>query len=226
MKTITIKPRHNQCQKPRGWLGRIFLRNMNSRHSKVTDWGLSLILIEKQYVILDVGCGGGRTLSKLAEAVSEGRVYGIDHSEESVATSPKTNANWISMGRVEVRLGSVSQLPFADEMFDLITAVETHFWWSNLQDGMREIGRVLKTGGKLVLIAEVYKGASSTMSRLVEKHAPQTGLVLLDVQSSTATCSRARVFSHSEITTKPEKGWICAVGIKAPGASPVPAADL
>lgn len=48
----------------------------------------------------------------------------------------------LRLGRVEVWLGSVSQLPFSDEMFDLVTAVETHFWWSNLQDGMREISRV------------------------------------------------------------------------------------
>src|SRR5690348_16197969 len=147
MKTITIRPRRNQCQKPQGWLGRIFLWNMNSRHSRVTDWGLSHVDIERQYTLLDVGCGGGRTLSKLAADAIEGRVYGVDHSEESVATSQKTNAKWTAMGRVEIRLGSVSQLPFADEMFDLVSAVETHFWWSNLQQDMREISRVLKVGG-------------------------------------------------------------------------------
>lgn len=214
MKTVTIRPRQNQCQKPQGWLGRIFLRNMNSRHSRVTDWGLSHVGIEKQYTVLDVGCGGGRTLSKLAAAVTEGRVYGIDHSEESIATSQKTNAKWIAMGRVEVRLGSVSQLPFADAMFDLVTAVETHFWWSNLQEDTREISRVLKTGGKLVLIAEVYKGASSTMSRLIEKHAPKTGLVLLDVEEHRELFANSG-FSQIEIVTQPEKGWICAVGAKA-----------
>ena len=214
MKTVAIKPRHNQCQKPHGWLGRIFLRNMNSRHSKVTDWGLSHIAIEKQYTILDVGCGGGRTLSKLAALVTQGKVHGVDHSEQSVATSQKTNAEWIAMGRVDLRLGSVSQLPFADGMFDLVTAVETHFWWSNLQEGMREISRVLKIGGKLVLIAEVYKGASSTMSRLIEKHAPKTGLLLLDVQEHRELFAEAG-FSHVEITTQPEKGWICVVGTRA-----------
>lgn len=214
MKTITIKPRRNQCQKPQGWLGRIFLWNMNSRHSRVTDWGLSHVDIEKQYTILDVGCGGGRTLSKLAAEAIEGRVYGVDHSEESVATSQKTNAKWTAMGRVEIRLGSVSQLPFADEMFDLVTAVETHFWWSNLQQDMREISRVLKVGGKLVLIAEVYKGASSTMSRLIEKHAPKTGLLLLDAQEHRELFANAG-FSQIEITTQPEQGWICAVGTKA-----------
>jgi ubiquinone/menaquinone biosynthesis C-methylase UbiE len=75
----------NQCQKPTGWLGRFVLWNMNSRHSKVTDCGLSNIEVQRQDVILDVGCGGGRTVSKLAAMASEGRVYGIDFSRTSVA---------------------------------------------------------------------------------------------------------------------------------------------
>lgn len=56
-------------------------------------------------------------------------------------------------------------------MFDLVTAVETHFWWPNLQADMREIFRVLKAGGKLIVIAEVYKGANTTVVRLAEKYA-------------------------------------------------------
>jgi ubiquinone/menaquinone biosynthesis C-methylase UbiE len=122
----------SQCKKPRAWLGRLTLLRMNASHSKLTDWGLAQIGIDKQYTILDVGCGGGRTISKLVEIASQGKVYGVDYSEESVAASKKTNARAIDAGRVEVRHRSVSQLPFSDGMFDLVTAVETHFWWPNL----------------------------------------------------------------------------------------------
>src|SRR5215467_10341187 len=104
--------RESQCKKPRGWIGRWVLRNMNARHSDVTDWGLRQISIGQSYTILDVGCGGGKTLSKLAERAQQGKVYGIDYSEESVAASKRTNARWVAMGRVEVLHCSVSQLPF------------------------------------------------------------------------------------------------------------------
>jgi len=60
---------------------------MNISHSKVTDWGLSHICIAAADTILDVGCGGGRTLSKLAARATQGKVYGVDDSEESVAAS-------------------------------------------------------------------------------------------------------------------------------------------
>ena len=126
-------PRVNQCQKPAGWFGRFTLWNMNSRHSKVTDWGLSHISIHAHDVVLDVGCGGGRTVSKLAAIATQGKVYGIDHSTESVAMAMRTNKQWIDVARVEVREASVSRLPFSDGAFDVITAVETHFWWPALR---------------------------------------------------------------------------------------------
>jgi ubiquinone/menaquinone biosynthesis C-methylase UbiE len=205
--------RTSQLQKPTGWLGRLTLRNMNSRHSKLTDWGLEHVSIEQPYTILDAGCGGGRTLSKLAERATQGKVYGVDYSEESVAVSKRTNASWIETGRVEVRLASVSQLPFPAGMFDLVTAVETHFWWSSLPSDMREIFRVVKPGGKLIVIAEVYKGANTTVSRLAEKYAPQTGMTLLDVAGHRELFTQAG-FSDVQIIEERQKGWICGIGSK------------
>src|SRR5437016_1660344 len=105
MRTVTINPRVNQCQKPIGWLGRFLLWRMNSGHSKLTDWGLTHISVGPHDTILDVGCGGGRTVDKLAASATQGKVYGVDYSEESVAASKRTNAHWIKTGRVEVRHG-------------------------------------------------------------------------------------------------------------------------
>jgi ubiquinone/menaquinone biosynthesis C-methylase UbiE len=186
---------------------------MNSRHSKVTDWGMAHVSLERHYTILDVGCGGGRTVSKLAAMAAQGKVYGVDFSEASVAASKRTNARWIEMGRVEIRHGSVSQLPFPDGMFDLITAVETHFWWPNLPGDMREVFRVLKPGGMLILIAEVYKGANTTMARLCEKYAPQTGLKLLSIDEHRELLAKTG-FSDVQVDTDPGKGWICVTGKK------------
>jgi ubiquinone/menaquinone biosynthesis C-methylase UbiE len=90
----------NQCSKPTGWLGRISLWRMNASHSKLTDWGLSHLSIEKERSILDVGCGGGRTVSKLAAIATLGKVYGIDYSDQSVAATKRTNAQWIDRGRI------------------------------------------------------------------------------------------------------------------------------
>lgn len=203
-----------QCQKPTGWLGRFVLWNMNSRHSTVTDWGLSHISIEKDDTVLDVGCGGGRTVSKLAAMATQGKVYGVDYSKESVAVAKRTNKQWIDMGRVEVREGSVSQLPFSEDVFDLVTAVETHFWWPDLPADIREVFRVLKPGGALIVIAEVYKGANTRVAKLSEKYASRTGITLLGVDEHRELFTKAG-YSDVQAIADSGKGWICGIGRKA-----------
>jgi len=190
------------------------LRRMNASHSKLTDWGLAQIGIEKGYTILDVGCGGGRTVSKLAAVATEGKVYGVDYSEESVAATRKINARALEAGRVEVRHGSVSELPFSDGMFDLVTAVETHFWWPNLAADMHEVFRVVKPGGKLVVVAEVYKGAGTMTSKLAEKYAARTGMTLLSAEEHRELFANAG-YSDVQVIEKREKTWICVVGRKS-----------
>ncbi|MGB9074271.1 MAG: class I SAM-dependent methyltransferase [Terriglobales bacterium] len=205
--------RVNQCQKPTGWLSRFVLWNMNSRHSKVTDWGLSHISIEKHDTVLDVGCGGGRTVSKLAAIATQGKVFGLDHSRESVAVANRTNRRWIDIARVEIREGSVSQLPFSADLFDLVTAVETHFWWPDLPGDMREVLRVLKPGGRLIVIAEVYKGARTKTAKLVEKYLPLTGMAFLSADEHRELLANAG-YSDVRVIEEPGKGWICGIGRK------------
>jgi ubiquinone/menaquinone biosynthesis C-methylase UbiE len=188
---------------------------MNSRHSKVTDWGLSQASIGKQDIILDVGCGGGRTVGKLAAIAAQGKVYGIDHSAESVAMAIRTNKQLIDIARVEVREATVSRLPFSDGVFDVITAVETHFWWPALPTDLREVLRVLKPGGRLIIIAEVYKGANAFTSKAVERYSEKTGMALLSVEEHREMFTDAG-YSDVQVTTDPGKGWICCIGSKTP----------
>jgi ubiquinone/menaquinone biosynthesis C-methylase UbiE len=191
---------------------------MNASHSGLTDWGLGHISVSDNYTILDVGCGGGRTVSKLASMAAQGKVYGVDYSDESVAATKRTNARGIDLGRVEIRHGSVSQLPFPDGMFDLVTAVETHFWWPDLPRDTREVFRVTKPGGRLIVIAEVYKGATTTVSKLAEKYASRTGMVLLSVDEHSQLLTSAG-FSGVQVVEERAKGWICVFGRKPPDRS-------
>jgi SAM-dependent methyltransferase len=203
----------NQCRKPSGLLGRLVLRLMNASHSKVTDWGLARAVVRPGDTILDVGCGGGRTVSKLAALAPEGKVYGIDHSSRAVAAATKLNDRVVRDGRVEIVEGSVSQLPFPNGMFDVVTAVETHFWWPDLPGDMREVFRVVKPGGLLVVIAEVYAAAKARASQLAEKYANRSGMKMLSVDQHREMLESAG-FSNVEITTDSGRGWICCTGRK------------
>ena len=209
--------RTNQCQRPAGLLGRFVLWNMNSHHSKVTDWGLSHVSIDKHATVLDVGCGGGKTITKLAAMASKGKVYGVDHSPDAVNMARKINKELIASGRVEVQEGSVSHLPFADDMFDVITAVETHFWWPDLHSDMHEVFRVLKPGGLMVIVAEIYKGPKTVSAKMAEKYAAKSGMAFLSVDEHREIFSNAG-YTDIQIVTEPGKAWICCTGRKK-GAS-------
>ncbi len=200
-----------QVRKPMRGLGKPFLWAMNGSHSKLTDWGLGHVEIGKRFQILDVGCGGGKTVQKLAAVATEGKVHGVDYSAESVAVSRRTNAEAIRAGRVEISQASVSNLPFPEACLDLVTAVETHYYWPDLAGDLREIRRVLKPGGTLCLVAETYRGGKdSEVARWVM--APLRG-ALLSVEEHRQLLAAAG-FVDVEAVEEPRQGWLCAIGRK------------
>jgi SAM-dependent methyltransferase len=117
------------------------------------------------------------------------------------------------MGSVEIREGSVSQLPFSDDMFDLVTAVETHFWWPDLPADMREVLRVLKPGGTLIIVAEIYKGAKTMTAELAKKYLPMSGMKLLSVDEHRELLANAG-YADVQVVDESGKGWICGIGRK------------
>lgn len=72
-------------------------------------------------------------MRRLAALASDGKVIELDYSAASVVVSRDTNAKEIEAGRVQIERGSVSILPFPDRTFDIITAVETHYYWPTCQ---------------------------------------------------------------------------------------------
>lgn len=108
----------------------------------------------------------------------------------------------------------MSQLPFSEDMFDLVTAVETHFWWPDLPGHLREVLRVLKPGGRLIIIAEIYKGAQTKTARLAEKYLPLSGMKLLSVNEHRELFASAG-YSDVQVIVESSEGWICGIGRKS-----------
>jgi len=146
-----------QDRMPEGRFGAFWARFMNIGHSRLTRWGLSHISINKDDTILDIGCGGGRTVNTLAKIAAEGKVYGIDYSEVSVAVSTSINKKLIDAGRVRILHASVDSLPFPDDMFNLVIAVESCHFWPDLINNLKEVRRVLKPGGSVIIVNGIYR---------------------------------------------------------------------
>ncbi len=198
-----------QVRKPVGPVGRIVLRAMNLAHAAMTDWGMQHVTIERNFRILDVGCGGGRTVQRFAALAPEGQVHGIDHSKASVAASRAVNAREIEAGRVHIHLGSVAALPFPDRTFDLVTAVETHYYWPDLPANLREVLRVLKPGRRFAQIAETHRDGWSGVLYAVPMRLIRAAH-LSDAEHRELLAQAG--FTEVATTHQSGKSWICALG--------------
>lgn len=174
------------------------IRIMNKAHSSITIWGLRKIIIKKDAPILDIGCGGGQTIHMLAKQNSDSDIYGIDYAQKAVETTIQKNRKAVTTGRVRITQGEVSALPFDDELFGTITAVQTHYFWPDLKNDVKEVFRVLKNGGIFIIISEIYK---------IDYH----------MKMYTRNEDVEQLFQHSGFQTvdiHENNKWRCYIGVK------------
>ena len=149
----------------------------------------------------------------LKPSSSKLRVPALDPVSKRASSTTEMNAGAIRAGRVEIRQGSVSQLPYASGTFDLVTAVETIYFWPDLAADMREVWRVVRPGGMIAIVCEVYKGAQTAMSVMVQKCAPEYGMKMLSPEEHRNLLLGAG-FNEVQVFTDEAEGWVCSTGLK------------
>ena len=199
------------AEKPSGFWGKLMIRSMNKGHSELTDWAFCHVEIKPGDVVLDVGCGGGRTVGKLCEKVGGGKVYGVDYSELCVQKSEALNRKNVLCGKAKILKAGVSELPFDDEKFDLATAVETYYFWPDKPGDLKEIFRVLAPGGALLLAFEMVKDNNDPDKwKKIEK---RLGITAVDTEELKDHLTGAG-FAGVKFFSRAEKGWLCALARK------------
>ena len=194
----------DQYKCPTGRDGRLVAALMNKGHEPLTLWGLTHVKIKADYVILDVGCGGGKTVNRLAQKVSRGKVFGIDHSADMVEYSRKVNKKLIIEDRVEIIEAPVDETGFPDDFFDLVTAVETYYFWHSFPDALQEILRVLKPGGNFLMVNEMVKDGVYEVKHAKTIENAHVKLIPLDEIKNTALSVG---FREVQIFTKEGSPW-------------------
>lgn len=205
------------ARKPEGELGDKLLDRMNESHESLAQWGVSHLDISKDDIILDIGCGGGVNVERFLN-MTENRVFGLDYSEVAVEKSIKLNKKAIDDGRCEIIQGSVSELPFEDESFDIVTGFETVYFWPDFLNDLKEVRRVLKDEGIIFICNEaVPKEGDARQEELID-------LLDMNIYSDEeldhylreAGFSDVIVFdkSSSEVESKDVSGWLCVIAKK------------
>ena len=140
-----------QFGNPSGLFGRFIGNRMARGNVYDAQWTISLLDIQPYHRILEIGFGPGVSTQMAGGKASEGFVSGIDHSETMVQTASKRNADAIRSGRMELKQGDVTSLPYSDKSFDIAYSLHSIYFWQNPVDCLKEIKRVLKPDGLLAI---------------------------------------------------------------------------
>ena len=145
---------------PRGALGRLGGRIMARSNAECGFWVIDLLQIAPNDGVLEVGFGPGVVTERLTKLAPAGRVAGVDQSVEMVEQARARNINAIQKGEVDLKWGSVENLPFGDNSFDKALAINSMQVWPDAVIGLQEIQRVLKSSGRIALGFTPYSGQS------------------------------------------------------------------
>jgi ubiquinone/menaquinone biosynthesis C-methylase UbiE len=200
--------------KPQGELGAQMLQRMNRSHGPVTNWALDLLDLFGCDSALDVGCGGGATLARLSSRMRQGSgvsVTGVDYSEVSCEQSRERNAAEVESGRVRVVRASVDDLPFGDGSFDVVTTVESFYFWPDSERGLREVLRVLRPSGRFMLVADVYRRPGLPAETL--ENIARYEMTVLTPEGYEELLARVG-FSSATSHVERDEGWIAVEGVK------------
>ena len=151
-----------------------------AEHSErpMREKGLELLAVTPGETVLEVGCGTGHCLSELARGVGpNGKVLGVDISENMLAEAKKTLDKDGCADRVELHCGDAEHLPYDSESIDGMFASFTLelFDTPELPKVLAEWRRVLKPGGRLVVVAVSKRGGRRIVVKAFEwthKHFP------------------------------------------------------
>jgi len=199
-----LKGMLSQCKKPSGRFGRFLAKGMNFGHSGLTRWGLGFIDITSDIDILDIGCGGGRTVERLAGIATDGKVVGIDYSPDAVKVAIKKNRALINEGRVEIFQEAVSSMRFSDGAFGLVTAFESHYFWPDFRNDLKEVHRVTKQNGQLLIVGAVYK--NKKYNRRNQRIVNAGGMTYLSIEELQEVLEGVG-YSKFDALEQKNKGW-------------------
>ena len=119
-------------------------------------------------VVLDVGCGQGKSFRPLEEHFAPGRIIAIDFEPQCVERATREAAR--EGLEVDVRQGDVAALELADESVDVVFCHQTFHHLTRQGQALREFRRVLKPGGLLLFAESTRAYIESWVIRLLFRH--------------------------------------------------------
>ena len=147
----------------------------------------------------------------------DNKVYGLDYSSLAVERSTKLNQKAIDEGKCEIIKGSVSNLPFKDNTFDIVTGFETVYFWPDFVNDLKEIRRVLKDGGTLFIANEALPIEDDERQRelveLLDMNIYSEGELIESLHKAGFPDIKTFIKESKDSFTNEDAKWICVIAL-------------
>ena len=150
----------SQFGNPRGVIGHLVGLVMAYENRSRNQWALSLLNIQPTDHILEIGFGPGWAIQQAGRLTSNGLVAGVDISKTMLKQAKLRNRHGINFGKVILRHGTSVQIPFSDNSFDKVYAVNSFHEWQDPILGLQNVKRVLKAGGLMTIVEHPHGGVT------------------------------------------------------------------
>ena len=147
-------------------------------------------------VVVDVGCGTGSALRRLAPRVPDGRLIGVDPVPRMLAIARERAAADPNGWRIEFVAAPAEQLPLENRVVDVVFAFDSIDHWKDRAAGLREVVRVLRPAGRLVLVKDGGLPGGAEATRALRAELGRMGLAV----------QQEEVLSEGEVTCTM---WVC-----------------
>ena len=186
---------YSQFRRPTGLLGTVAGHLMALKNGRRGRWVVELLLVQAGTRVLEIGCGPGVDAARVLERLGpRGSYVGLDASDVMVRQASSRNRAAARDGRARFIVGDVAGgLVSESSTFDLAFSINCAQFWPDLGAGLKEIGRVVRSGGRIVVAVQpMRRGATEDDSaRWVEKF------------SAAADAAEARVLEIARGATSP-----------------------
>ncbi|GAA3625347.1 class I SAM-dependent methyltransferase [Flavivirga jejuensis] len=171
---LTPKELAKHLRQPEGETGKEVGLQMNKGNKHICLNSYKVLNPKNKNHILEIGMGNGFFVKDLLKMADDLNYLGVDFSPTMVNEATIINEALIKSEKVSFKQASIEKLPFNDHTFDCITTTNTLYFWPQPQDNAKELLRVLKPGGKLLI---AYRSKSFMDQIELSKH----GFVKYDI---------------------------------------------
>ncbi len=199
----------NQAKRPSGFFGRFVMSAIfDIGNAFLNDMAIEALSIKSRDHILDMGCGNGTFVKKVAAHITDGCIEGVDFSRTMISQARRRNKKYIDRGVVKITEGDFNTIGYPDNYFDKVYTVNTIYFWMNPEETAAKIAAIIKPGGVFVAAFEDI--------RQLEQRNLSPDVFRLYTADEVATLLVGSGFINSKVIskTKGDRVFHCVVAVK------------